>query len=307
MAAMNTAQLAEVIAAVTQAVLGSMSASGAQPAAPAFAAGGAQGGGYISGRHLHLKKFTGELSQWDDWAWAFKNIITSQNATIANGMTGADTAAEEVDEEVELSLDQAQRSAELYSLLCQLLEGEPLTIMRTVGKPHGLKAWQLLYKKYNPRTMAKGIRMLCEVTSPPKVKDLKDFDKLVMAWEARVKKLKDLFREELSDGMRVAIFTNMLPASMQDHIYTSVDKDTSYTTLRDKMRSWVANKVVQGPAPIDVGEVKEVGEESWEDAEIDEVSKTVQCYTYHGFGHVSSACPSKTSKGKAKGKTTKGR
>ena len=99
-------------------------------------------------------------------------------------------------------------------------------------------------------------------------KDLKEFDNAVMAWEAKVKKLKDLFREELSDGMRVAIFTNMLPSSMQDHIYTSIDKNTSYIDLCDKMRFWVANKVVQstGPSPMDVGEIITRGseEELWE-------------------------------------------
>ena len=93
--------------------------------------------------------------------------------------------------------------------------------------------------------------MLCEVTSPPKIKDFKDFDSLVMTWEAKTKKLKDLFRDELSDGMLVAVFTNMLPASMQDHVYTTIDKDTTYENLRDRMRVWVSNEVSQGPVPMD--------------------------------------------------------
>ena len=112
--------------------------------------------------------------------------------------------------------------------------------------------------------------MLCEVTAPPKVKDLKDFDGYVMAWEAKTKKLKDLFREELYNGMRVAIFTNMLPTSMQDHIYTSIDNEATYETIRDKMRSWVSDKVVQsGPMPMDVGEMADGEEEPWEDTEVD--------------------------------------
>ena len=126
-----------------------------------------------------------------------------------------------------------QRSAELYSLLCQLLEGEALTILCSVGAPHGLRAWQLLYRKYNPRTMAKSIRMLREVTSPPKVTHLKDFEGHLMNWETKSKKLRDLFREELSNGMKLAVFTNMLPTVMQDYIYTSIDKDTTYESLKE--------------------------------------------------------------------------
>ena len=85
--------------------MGSIGASGAQPPAPALGFGalgmgaGERQGGFISGRHLRLKKFAGEQSQGDDWAWAFKNILTGQNATIANGMADAETAPE-VDEDM---------------------------------------------------------------------------------------------------------------------------------------------------------------------------------------------------------------
>ena len=48
--------------------------------------------------------------------------------------------------------------------------------------------------------MAKSITMLSEVTSPPKVKDLKDFKAQLMSWEAKAKKLRDLFREECPTG-----------------------------------------------------------------------------------------------------------
>ena len=96
-------------------------------------------------------------------------------------MTEAEVAADDIDEDV-LEQNLVQHSVELYSLLCQLLEGEALTILRSVGAPHGLRAWQLLYRKYNPRTMAKSIRMLCEVASPPKVTHLKDFEGHLMNW-----------------------------------------------------------------------------------------------------------------------------
>ena len=82
--------------------------------------------------------------------------------------------------------------------------------------------------------MAKSIRMLCEVTSPPKVTHLKDFEGHLINWETKSKKLRDLFREELSNGMKLAVFTNMLPTVMQDYIYTSIEKDTTYESLKEK-------------------------------------------------------------------------
>ena len=67
----------------------------------------------------------------------------------------------------------------------------------------------------------------------PKVTHLKDFEGRLMSWETKSKKLRDLFREELSNGMKPAVFTNMLPTAMQDYIYTSIEKDTTNETLKE--------------------------------------------------------------------------
>ena len=71
------------------------------------------------------------------------------------------------------------------------------------------------------------------------LKELKDFEAYLKNWEAKSKKLKELFREELSNGMRLAVLTNMLPTTMQDYIYlyTSIDKDTMHENLKEKMRA----------------------------------------------------------------------
>ena len=37
----------------------------------------------------------------------------------------------------------------------------------------GFAAWQKLFRKYNPRTMARGLRMLTEAINPPKAKHSK--------------------------------------------------------------------------------------------------------------------------------------
>ena len=104
----------------------------------------------------------------------------------------------------------------------------------------------------------------------------------MIAWEAKSKKLKDLFREELSNGMKLAVFTNMLPTAMQDYVYANITKETTYEDLKERMRAWVSNKVVQtGPTPMDVGEVaqrEEAEKDEWEETEVDAVSRQTQCY-----------------------------
>ena len=92
----------------------------------------------------------------------------------------------------------------------------------------GIEAWEKLHRKYNPRTMARGVRLLAEAVGPSKVKELREVGSAVNRWEEKLKVLESQFGEEIGENMRIAIFTNMLPAAVQDHIYTTIEKGTIF-------------------------------------------------------------------------------
>ena len=106
--------------------------------------------------------------------------------------------------------------------------------------------------------------------------------------------------------MKTAIVTGMMPASIQDFVYTNVDDTTRYQAVVDKLRSWAGNKLamMSGPVPMDVGEVH--GEqwaaetEDWEGMDVQAVGAGTQCHRCGGWGHMARECP--TSQGKSKGK-----
>ena len=51
--------------------------------------------------------------------------------------------------------DMKKRSVELYDVLCRQCSGEALVIIKSVDDMQGIRAWQKLYGKYNPKTMAR--------------------------------------------------------------------------------------------------------------------------------------------------------
>ena len=83
----------------------------------------------------------------------------------------------------------------------------------------GVRALHHLHRKYSPRTMARGVRLLSEATRPPKLKDLKGFEAALTTWEDKLKTLQLQFNEELSNWMKVAVLTDMLPATLQDCLH----------------------------------------------------------------------------------------
>ena len=65
----------------------------------------------------------------------------------------------------------------------------------TVDDMERLRAWQKLFRKHNPKMMARGVRLLGEVTSPPKVKEMRDIETEVNEWEDKCKTLTAKFNE----------------------------------------------------------------------------------------------------------------
>ena len=209
-------------------------------------------------------------------------------------MLDAELSNDPVDD-IQHAPEQVARSGELYEVLCQFCSGEALSVIKGVPDMEGIEAWRRLRRKYNPRTMARGVRMLCEVTNPSKVTSLNDVEMEINKWEEKVRALRAQFGEELTNGMKIAILTNMMPHVLQDFIDTHVEKETKYEEVRDKVRAIASNKVAMnmGPAPMDIGEVK--------DADVEEVGMVgahVQCRRCHGYGHLARDCA--TAKGKGK-------
>ena len=191
---------------------------------------------HIVAKDVRVEIFNGFIDRWEDWSFSFKRTIRSMSRACYSLMLDAEVSSDPVDD-IQRTPEQDARSGELYDVLCQFCSGEALSVIKLVPDMEGIEAWRRLHRKYNPRTMARGVRMLCEVTSPTKVNNLNDVEMEINKWEEKVRTLRSQFGEELTNGMKIAILTNMMPYALQDFIYTHVEKDTKYEEVRDKVRA----------------------------------------------------------------------
>lgn len=257
-----------------------------------------------------IPRFDGTNEKFDDWAFAFKRTIRSVSRTAYEMLVRVEneTKVDEEDLEIEFeSEDVAGHSAEIYDVLCQACQGEALTTLRSIEDMRGLEAWSKLYQKFNPRTLARAIRLVGAVTNPPKVRELKDAEVMLGKWEEMVKTLRKDFGETFSDTVKVGIVTAMMPQSVQEFVYTAVGDKIGYDATIQKIRAIVSNKVAMasGPVPMDVGGVAgtEGGDDVDEDGcEVDAVGMHVQCHNCGGWGHYKSKCPTVPPRAKGGGK-----
>lgn len=300
------AQLLEVVRAVTTAQ------HAVQTPVEPPGIGSESRGRVLDGRYFRNAVFTGTAKDWGDWAFAFKRVVRSCSRdayAVLEFVESQPTAVQEhlLGGDGTVSVDHvAKLSAELYDVLCQNVTGDAMTVLRSVEDCKGFVAWQRLYHKYNPRTVARAIRLLAEVASPGKVKELADIDNAMRAWEQKTALLTKEFNEKVSDNMKIAILTSMLPPSIQDYVYTTLDHEIPYEDFATKIRAVVGNKVSMmcKPTPMEIGyaaqddQQTEHYDESGEDVQA--VSASTQCHSCAGWGHFARECPS-VAHGTAKG------
>jgi hypothetical protein len=276
--------------------------------------GGGRRGKRLDTRYAKVAEFGGGMAEWSDWAFSFKRAIRLMDVECHHIMEKVEKVNPTVTDFDERLLndyvengDCSAISGELYDLLCTVVKGEALMILKGVDEYQGFKAWSKLYAKYNPKTTARAIKLLSEICSPGVVKSAHEVDGAVQRWKSKLRLMEKEFDEKLGERMNIAILTAMMPPHIQDHIFQTVNDSIDFDTMVGKISSWVANRVaMEGGVPMDVGEVGEKWdwggyeeEEEYGYGGVAAVSAWTRCNACSGYGHIARDCPSK---GKGKGK-----
>ena len=122
---------------------------------------------WLNWRWMTLKDFNGNQSEWSDWAFGFKRAIRGEIFEIMEKVerANADFEEDELNQFAEHG-DVSKISGVLYDLLCTVVNDEAMTVVRSEDEFRGFRAWYKLHMKYNPRTMARAVKLMGEVSSP---------------------------------------------------------------------------------------------------------------------------------------------
>ena len=150
-------------------------------------------------------------------------------------------------------------SAELYQVLTMMTNGEAKTIVKRDDSKDGIKAWTSLVSRFDKRSMGRAFRELRECMYPTSCKDLRELTASIGLWED---KWKRMVRNSGGGGQvpevwRMAAMLEICPQDVKETMLMKLDEVKGYQTLKEKILTWVTNRVEQGVGPVlvDVGAV----------------------------------------------------
>ena len=221
-----------------------------------------------------LDAFDGSPEHWAEWSFKARAYLHLQAGMPADHLEAAarsSTPAAVPDDVDEPVLHEA--NVTLYYVLVTCCRGAAATLLRKAPAAHGLEAWRLLSRKFDPADDRSSLGLLTTVLrfnfgdslDTLGVK-LDQFDVLVAKYEAGT-----VGGETVADGIKRALLISGLPEPLSTHARVNGPALDTYDKLRAMVdeyllskRLWSPDLVVpganlsneQGPVPMDIGHVK---------------------------------------------------
>ena len=269
------------------------------------------GGSRINSKAFsRVTKFSKGEEEWKEWTFDFTVTLGSQSPDMVETLKVVESfteetstaKVEELDEPRAEKINLKRLSRELFEVLVATTDGEAKMMIRNVPDQDGVLAWQRLYRHHNRRALARVLRIHREAMHPKPATDISQVISSVMEWEDKWTRMAKEY-PSVPVLWKMAALMELCPADVQDMVYQNIDDvHEDYGRLREKIFSWVPNKVAAkgGPTPMDIGRVERHDHET-EYYDVDAIGSSMQCCNCSGWGHASRECPSqKTAKGGGK-------
>ena len=143
--------------------------------------------------------------------------------------------------------DLKDKSAQIYSVLQNLLEGEPFMILRNTEKANGLEAWRHINRRYDPSTGAKKSALLRHILNPGKCQ-LEELSERIEGWMELVNRYesrKDSAgnRQSIAQDIKMSILESMCPPEVERHLQLNRSRFLDFDDMHAELASYLETRV----------------------------------------------------------------
>jgi len=222
-------------------------------------------------------EFDGRADQWTEWSFKAKAWIVLNTEFGTVDLEKVSRSADPVDmRAMGATARTMEANTKLYFMLAMMVKGQAATVVRKAPNGHGLEAWRLLSRKYDPEDDQSSLGLLAALLKYDFGGSLHELSQRLDHFDVLLKKYESASEtEDLPDGVKRALLLSGLPEPLATHIQMNgkvldTFKKVRYAVeeyLRTK-RVWSADFLVSassndGPAPMDIGAVTKGKGKSW--------------------------------------------
>ena len=177
-----------------------------------------------------------ELEEALTWAEEHETSITKADVEAEFGATPAGEIEEIHD-----------KSAQVFAVLQNLLEGETFTIVHNCPKGNGMEAWRKINKRYDPATGSRKGSLLRHILSPAKSK-LEDLTGNLEVWLdliSRYENRKDPSgnRVKSQDEIKIAVLEQICPTELEPHLQMSKARLKTFEDHSEEIMSFLETRL----------------------------------------------------------------
>ena len=259
---------------------------------------------------------------FSDWKWKTRNMMTQISPMIKEFFDLVDKAENDIDDEDLFFYKYENKemlkdiSKNVYYILAQKTDDEPLVLVKNVTEGNGAAAWQKLVKRYDGKSMGKQVHLLRKAVNPGRTKKLSGLLSAINDWEHVVLRLSQEYDVNIEKELKIGILLELLPVDVTEIMVQRIEKEDDYKTVKEKVMRYVEQREEFGGIfPMDCSHIDDVDQSHMDgnnhnnlnhgtDEEINWIGKgtkggkggkgfTGQCHTCGEFGHKASQCPQK--------------
>ena len=172
-----------------------------------------------------------ELKTWKEWSFQFTNWLIANDRDYEEDFDNLDLDTP-VDHDM-ISNAQEIRSQRLFGVLCNVLKGRPLLLVKQMAeKKNGLEAWRMLKREMEPREKARALAMVRQLASW-KFDDKADLHSQLVRYEEALKTYEASSGKAFPEDLVLATVVTGLREPLKSQVQLQMTSTTRYSDVRE--------------------------------------------------------------------------
>ncbi|CAE7838927.1 GIP [Symbiodinium sp. CCMP2592] len=170
-----------------------------------------------------------ELKTWKEWSFQFTNWLVANDPEYE-----ADFAGLEEEKEVDHAVipdAQEGRSQRLFGVLCSVLKGRPLLLVRQMAK-NGLEAWRLLKKEMESKEKARSLALVRQLAAW-RFDEHQDLHSQLVRYEEALRTYESSSGKAFPEELVLATVVTGLREPLKSQVQLQMQTTTKYADVRE--------------------------------------------------------------------------